>query len=184
MADPFSIVAGSIGIIDVCLKVGAYLLNVQRASEGVEGELMGLAQEIEELISVNESIREVSRKERSLFSSYEFADQQNLRGLWQQAGQLQKGCRHDLDILQQLLTDILGSSGPKTTGKIDGIRKQLRKQSKNGQLSQIRLKLSTYQASLQTLLSVLNMYINAYNPEEDAANCLQLLYSHILQIKR
>ena len=182
MVDFFSIVAGSIGIIDVCLKVGAYLLNVQRASEDVEGELMGLAQEIEELI--NESIREVSRKERSLFSSYEFADQQNLRGLWQQAGQLQKGCRHDLDILEQLLTDILGSNGPKTTGKIDGIRKQLRKQSKNGQLSQIRLKLSTYQASLQTLLSVLNMYINAYNPEEDAANCLQLLYSHILQIKR
>jgi hypothetical protein len=166
MADPFSIVAGTVGIIDVCVKVGVYLSDVQNASGGVEGELTGLAQEIEGLLSVNESIREVSKKEQSLFSNYKFADQQNLRVLWQHAGQLQNGCKNNLDMFERLLADIIGPHGPKTAGRIDGIRKQLRKQSKDGQLSQIRLKLSTDQAGLQTLLSVLNLYVSVYNPEE------------------
>lgn len=163
MADPFSIVAGSIGIIDVCFKIGVYLQNAQKASKGVEEELIGLEQEIQELISVNNSITEVSRKEQSLFSSYKFADEQTLSGLWQQACKLQKGCRNDLDMLDRVLTHILGSNESETTGRIYGIRMQLRKQSKDAQLSQIHLKLSTHQASLQTLLSVLNLYINTSN---------------------
>lgn len=157
MTDPFSITAGAVGIIDVCYKIGVYLYDVQKAAEGVEGEIIALSREIEDLISVNESIKEVSKQEQRIFSSHKFADQQHLKDLWQRASTLQKGCRDVLDMFEQILRDILGKDRAKVTGKIDGIRKQLRKQSKDGQLSQIRLKLSTYQDSLQTLLSVLNL---------------------------
>lgn len=157
MAEPFSIVAGTVGIIDVCYKIAVYLSDVQKAARGVEGELLGLSQEIEELISVNESIKEISNKEQKIFSNHKFADEEHLKDLWQQTSTLQQGCRDTLDLFEQILKEILGKGEAKVTGKIDGIRKQLKKQSKDGQLAQIRLKLSTYQASLQTLLSVVNL---------------------------
>ncbi|KFY40867.1 hypothetical protein V495_05209 [Pseudogymnoascus sp. VKM F-4514 (FW-929)] len=146
MADPFSIVAGAIGIIDVCVKVGVYLRDVQNASGGVEEELTGLAQEIEGLLSVNEAIKEVSRKEESLFSNYKFADQQNLRGLWQHAGQLQYGCKKDLDMFERLLMNIIGPHGPKTSD----------------------------QAGLQTLLSVLNLCYTRISFESNDNSLAQL----------
>jgi hypothetical protein len=62
MADPFSITAGAVGIIDVCCKIGVYLYDAQKAAEDVEGEIVGLSLEIGELISVNEDIKEVSKK--------------------------------------------------------------------------------------------------------------------------
>jgi hypothetical protein len=55
--------------------------------------------------------------------------------------------------LEALLKEVIGKIGPKVMGKFDGIKKQLRKQSKDQDYMEVRHRLSNYQAAgLQMLL--------------------------------
>jgi hypothetical protein len=82
MADPFSIVVGTIGVIEVCVHLGKYLQDVKAGAE---------------------------------------------------------------------------EDGPKLLAKLDGLRKHLRKRSKEEDFLQIRRKLSNYHSALQVVLTALNM---------------------------
>jgi hypothetical protein len=54
--------------------------------------------------------------------------------------------------LEALLKEVIGKNGPKVTGKFGGIKKHLRKQSKDQYYMEVRHRLSNYQAGLQMLL--------------------------------
>ncbi len=58
-----------------------------------------------------------------------------------------------------MLDKIMGKSGVKVTGRRDGIKKHLRKQTKDGELNEIRLKLSVHRESLNLSLTLLNLLV-------------------------
>lgn len=59
-----------------------------------------------------------------------------------------------------LVEEVVGKDGMAVQGKRDGIKKVLRKQSKDGEIQEIRVQISNYQNSLQLTLSALNMCVS------------------------
>jgi hypothetical protein len=53
MADPFSFVAGAVGIADVTIRVITYLRDVKAATDTIDADIDGLINEILSLKQVN-----------------------------------------------------------------------------------------------------------------------------------
>ncbi len=157
MAEPFSIIAGTFGIADLCWRVIDYLRKVQSAAGRVEDEIVALLHEVEALVTVNESIERVWATERGRSPRKSLSDSGRVDSLWRNAGTILQDCRATLERLESLVTEVIGKDGPKVTGKLDGIKKQLRKQTKAEEFNQVRHQLASYQSSLQVLLTALNL---------------------------
>ncbi|KAL9058685.1 MAG: hypothetical protein Q9206_001820 [Seirophora lacunosa] len=154
MADPFSIAAGTVSLLDVCWRVAAYLGKVKAAASKIERDLAALTYEVNALIVVDESIKSLweANKEKPLEKLS--SDAQRVNDLWQ-------------DVLGMswapwslLVEEVVGKDGMAVQGKRDGIKKVLRKQSKDGEIQEIRVQISNYQNSLQLTLSALNMCVS------------------------
>jgi paraquat-inducible protein B len=153
--DPFSLAVGVGSLVEMSLQVGKYLKDIYEAATLFEDEISSLLREIQDLRSVNKSIETLYRTE---------TDDSNLRQLpsqdfevWQNTVKTLQECSETLKRLQKVLETITGSGGAKVTGKRDGIKKQLKKQSKDGELAQIRVKLSIQRDSLNVSLTLLNL---------------------------
>ncbi|KAH6672293.1 tetratricopeptide repeat domain-containing protein [Halenospora varia] len=155
--DPFSAIAGSVGLIDVCFRVGSYLKSVEESAGKVEEEIAALSHDIDTLVGVYESLEEIWLAHQNLLSGAEKPDAMYANNLWRDVFANLKDCRKTVEKLEILLEGIVGKNGPKVTSKLDGIRKQLRLQSREAELDQIRHRLTNSQASLQLLLTALNL---------------------------
>lgn len=157
MADPFSIISGSVAIIDVCFCVFKYLKETKAGAERIEEEITALLREIEALITVNESIKNVFTTELKPCPGPLATDSAHVDSLWRNIGSNLQGCRPLVERIEIVVKEIVGKKGPRVVGKLDGFGKQIRKQSKNEELNQLRLQLTSYQNALQILLSALTM---------------------------
>lgn len=157
MAEPFSIAVGTIGLLDVCWRVGSYLKEIEASAGKVEEEIVLLSREITSLISVNELIQRLEEAVDGVAPGNSLNYESLARKLWAEVDANTEGCRASVQKLEELLKEIIGKYGPKVANKWDGIKKQLRNQQKSGELVQIHHRLSKYQASLHTLLAALNV---------------------------
>jgi len=156
--DPFSIIVGSTGLLDILWRCGSYLKDLLESATKIEEDILGLSHEIDALISVYESITETSRAEHRGVPGTSLADSNRVDNLWRNVETLLKDCRVTVGELEGLLAEIIGKGGSsKVTGRIDGLKKTLRREKKDGEFKEIRLKLMTYQNSLQVLLTALNL---------------------------
>jgi hypothetical protein len=57
--DPFPVITGTVGFIDVCWRAFGYLKSVEEAAGKVEDDITALSQEIQALITVHQSIVDV-----------------------------------------------------------------------------------------------------------------------------
>lgn len=154
MADPFSVIAGTAGLLDVCLRVFKYLKETQAGAERIEEEITILLREIEALIAVNDSIKSAFETELKSRPGPYVTD---IEGLWRNIGGNLWSCRALVERLEVHMKEIVGKEGPKVIGKLDGLRKQMRKQSKNEDFQQLRLQLASNQNALQISLSALTL---------------------------
>ena len=157
MADPFSIAAGTVSLLDVCWRVGTYLSSLNSSRGRIEQELAHLSREVNTIISVNNSIQALwnaQKKTEPLIQT--LPDGSQITNLWQNAGVVLAGCRDTMEKLITLVKEIIGKDGLEVTGKRDGIKKVLRKQSREKDIDEIRQQLSNYQSSLQILLTALS----------------------------
>ena len=157
MSDPFSIVIGTIGLIDVCWRFAAYLRNAYAGTAQTEDEIAGLLREIESLTSVNETIKASYEDFQGTFSQ-EAALSNQAANLWHNISSNLKDCRTIVEELELLVRAIIGKErpdkGPIVARRFDGFRKQLRKQSKEGDFDKLRSRLDTYQSTLQLMLDL------------------------------
>jgi hypothetical protein len=157
MADPFSIVAGSGSLLDVCWRIISYVRHVQAGAARVEEEVAALSHEIESMISVNQSLRVVFTTEQKASLGTSLADSVHVESLWRNVGQNLQGCQAIAEKLEGLLKGIIGKDGSKSPGKLENLKKQLRRQSKDEEFHQLRHQLMIYQNSLQLSLTALNL---------------------------
>ena len=156
--DPFSIIVGVGSLIDLSIKLGKSLKAVHEAVACFEEDIGFLLREIDNLGSVNKSIEHLYRTEASNLSRRLGSEtpSQELE-VWQNTVKTLQSCSETAQKLQSVLDVITGKNGTKVTGLRDSIKKQLRKQAKDGELDQIRIKLSTHRESLNISLTLLNM---------------------------
>lgn len=155
MADPFSVIAGTAGLLDVCFRIVKYLKETQAGAERIEEEITALLREVEALITVNESITGIFVTELKPSPELFATGSDRIDGIWRNIGSTLQDCSFLIERLEVLVREIIGKEGPKGVGKLDGFKKQMRKQSKNEEFHQLRLRLANHQSALQVSLSAL-----------------------------
>ena len=157
MADPFSIAVGTVGLLDVCFRVGKYLHDVKAGADKVDEGIQALTDQIAAISSVTYSIKRVF--EDDLTHSVETfpKNQEGIQGLWEEIGKNLKSCQATLAKLFALIELIVSKESPRILSKLDGLGKFLRKQAKEEEFRTLRHQLSVYHHSLQTLLTSVNM---------------------------
>ena len=153
--DPFSVVVGVGSLIDLSLRLGKFLKDVHASIALYEGEIESFLGEVQDLESVNKSIAELYQTE-TVAIAHGHSEPQQLE-VWQNTLKTLRSCTISVEALQTLLNEITGKTGAKVAGLRDGIKKQLKKQSKDSELIRIRQQLSSHRESLSVSLTLLNL---------------------------
>jgi hypothetical protein len=157
--EPFSITTGVAGLLDITWRVVKYLKDVQEAAGSVEGEIASLLSEIQALDAVNQSIKHLYETEVEILPASSMGLPDRDQELWRITASNLQDCQGSVQRLQTVLDAIAGKHGDKVVGWRDGIRKQLRKQSKDGDLYNIRFQISVNRQSLHISLTMLDLLV-------------------------
>lgn len=156
MTDPFSIIVGTAGLLDISYRVASYLIDIKVAAGNLDGEIATLSREIDSLIQVNQCLGDCARDSQSLEGLLP-ADSRRLQGLWQSVARMLQGCREAVENLEASMRGISGKKRSKIRGNIGGIKQQLRKQWKEKEFAEAHRQLSTYHGNLQVPLTYICM---------------------------
>ncbi|KAL9074848.1 MAG: hypothetical protein Q9161_001986 [Pseudevernia consocians] len=159
MADPFSIFAATVGLADVCWRFGSYLYDLQAEAAKIEDEINILLRDIEALKVINENIQASYKALPSNLISSEIESSNHMERLWRTVHSSLENCRLIVEDLEALVTSIVGKKSPKDDNKmmrkLDGFKKQLRKQSREGEFSKLQTRLTTDYNKMQLLLDLI-----------------------------
>ena len=158
MADPFSIVAGTATLAEICFRVVRYLRDIHTAAATIEDDIAALIHEVEALDAINNSIQETFSNLLPTPSAGTNQTLGNTADLWKHTGRSLRNCQIVVEKLERLVKEIYGDTGPTVSNMRDGFGKSRRKISKEGSLRQCWDQLSTYQNALQVLLTTINLY--------------------------
>jgi hypothetical protein len=166
MADPFPIINASAGLIDVLWRCGSYVKKLIESGGKIDEDILGLENEIRALISVNVSLEEAYQVEKlRTLPGASLADKGRVQSLWENVGTLLKDCQKTVEELEELVLEVMGKDssstsklGDKLGGKLENLKKTIRREKKDHDFKEMRLRLMNYQNSLQILLTALNLY--------------------------
>jgi hypothetical protein len=154
MADPFSLIASSIGVVDVCVRLGTFLLEAKQGSDTIDEKLDGLIAEIYALKTVSNLIRESLEGGDFGDGDIPRRDKGDVLTLWSATlNALQDGQR-TLSELEDVFKKVSGEGGTSTG---DRLRKYFRKLWKEERLQELWAKLARSQSLLQMMLTGINM---------------------------
>ena len=183
MADPFSILAGTAGVIDICVRLTNYFRGVNAAAGRIEQDLFALLEEFIALQAVNESIRITWLDCHKTVGPKSLANEPLLKTQWQDLDYALRGCNNSMLRLSALIEEVVGKDGHNVTGKLDGIKMVLRKQSKDKAIFEVRQQVMSHRDNLQVLLLSLNLYI--FHERLDGYKCTDsLVEAPILEFRR
>ncbi|OJK00241.1 hypothetical protein ASPACDRAFT_42825 [Aspergillus aculeatus ATCC 16872] len=156
--DPFSILVGSAGLADVSFRIISYLATIRSASAKIHDELTFLSQELSSLIAVNETVEDCwhSWHDPSSFDT-STNDEAHINDVWKNLAMLLQQSKGHVEQLETLLNAVIGKNGPQVAGKLDGLRKTIRKQGRDGEFMQLRQRIANHQAGIQILLNALTL---------------------------
>ncbi|KAF2730158.1 TPR-like protein [Polyplosphaeria fusca] len=180
MADPFSIAAGTIGVADVLFKVGSAIHRVQTGSSTIDEDIEILQRDVEALTFTNSAIQDLWERNKTRLPGSSLAQSDNIDDLWQKVVTILVDCKATAKQLEALVNDIAGETDPsKRPGKLQALKKTLRKETKLPGLREKRSRITDCQNSLQMLLSAL---ILSYNQNsQDSTNLAIGHLSHTVQ---
>ncbi|TVY47669.1 hypothetical protein LOCC1_G002894 [Lachnellula occidentalis] len=159
MADPFSTLAATIGLLDVCVKVVTYLVDIKESAKSIEHDINVMKEEIDSLIHVNDLIKSLEENIQEAGLILQSAAPFELERLWQSIKDNTESCAKVVGRLEKQVRDIVGKhEQAKPTSKMDGIMKTVRKQSKDPGLAKIHQSLSMYHQELQLSLTGLDIF--------------------------
>ncbi|KAL9070229.1 MAG: hypothetical protein Q9157_005893 [Trypethelium eluteriae] len=193
MADPFSIVASTISIVDVLVRLGRYLKAIHSDAAVIDDNIRDLQNEVESLQGVVTSVRATfeSETDDSFSSQSESEDpmssiltdpfqspnamhDDSVVGLWRQINKSLNHCLAGVSTLESVVQTICGEKNHKESSKLDNLRKARRKRSKADSIRQCRDHLTTYQKNLQILLTIINLKYGQASHEASTESFRQL----------
>ena len=159
MAEPFSIITATAGVIDVCWRFASYLHRVQKGAAQIEDDIKTLSRDIEALRLVNETVRDSYENFSSHLESGMESSKQ-LERLWRVVSTNLGNCQVELEKLESLVKAVVGKETPENESKImrkvGGFRKQLRKQSRESDFNKMQGRLTTYSNMIQLMQEHIN----------------------------
>lgn len=154
MADPFSIIAGTAGLTDVCIRLTKLLKQAKDGFQTVDEDLEELSGEIKALRSVNDLVQRSYEAESAINSGLD--QQRLLLDHWHAIQSTLAGCQRIVGQIDDLLASVLAVGNGKHI-KFDKLRRWLKQQSKEEAFNTLRQKLNAHQIVLQNILAAVNM---------------------------
>lgn len=157
MADPFSIVAGSLGVADVCIRLVRNVHHLQQNLANIDEGLDGLAEEIDDLREICATV-EVAYAVKSGDASPDAATEPvgEVKNLWIRLGKALRNCDSIVTKLDGIVAKIRGHSAASGQSKLDAAGKVMRKKLWDSDLRNCRAQLRTYQDALHLILATIN----------------------------
>ena len=122
MTDPFSIIAGTAGLADVCIRFTKFLKQPKDGFQKLDKDLEDLTKEITALLAVNDLIKRSF--ETDLAENTNSNDHQALNDHWQAIRITLAGCQDIPERLNALMSTHL-ATGSQKHGKIHKLLKYL-----------------------------------------------------------
>ncbi|KAF2726965.1 hypothetical protein EJ04DRAFT_506445 [Polyplosphaeria fusca] len=179
MADPLSIIASTVQIGDVCVRLAKFLYEAGKGIQTIDKELISLSKDVTSLQTINEAVRvhfeadiRASQKAFEAESSSHVA----ASNLWVAFDGKLRDCRTTLEELDDICSRIEGDSS-KSTSVPDVVQRSarwFRKYFKEEQLAKYRQKISGHHDSLQLLLTAANI-IHTRNLQSTSAESIALI---------
>ena len=161
MADPFSIVAGTVSLLDCLYRCGSYLKKLHDSAAHIEEDVAALSQEIQALQSLNQSIKETFETHGSRTQSAASRNAKSdlmVENLWRSVGTWLSGCEDIVRQLTVVVEEIVGKDEPsKSFEKVKALQKALRKDKRTEKMKELRSQLTNNKNSLQVTMLALNL---------------------------
>ena len=158
MADPFSIITGTAGLMNVCWRFGSYLHELQAGAAKVDDAIERLNQDIEALTEVNETIR-TSYQHLPSYLNSEVESSKHVERLWRNVSSNVKTCRLIVEELEVLTAAIVGRKPRKDESnfmkKLGSFQKELRRQSKEDDFDKLQTRLNNCYNSIQLMFDLI-----------------------------
>ncbi len=156
MADPFSIAAGTVSLVDVLFKVGAAIKRFCDSVETVDQDVAALSHDIELLGSTNSAIRTLCER----LSGSSLARTDITEHLWRQVSATLIECEAFVVDLGAILEEINHEDPLNPPGLRDTIKQTFRKEKRIPGMREKRMRMSEYQRALQIFFLALTLYVD------------------------
>ncbi len=155
--DPFSIVVGSVGVIDVCARLVKYLREFEKAIAEIDQDIKDLLHHLDTVALIVKSINDAFGSKVGRVPDKTETDNSQVQQLWENASNVLHDCRCKMESLEVLVKEIKGKARPRGPSKLDGFKKQLRRQAKEEEYRSIRSDLDNFLQLLQTILQIIDL---------------------------
>jgi hypothetical protein len=189
--DPFSVVVGTVGLLDVCFRAGQRLTSLKNSIADVDKDLTVVQKDMDSILSTHGSLKSIWLSHHNTLPAGLRSDPTHAANLWGAVRQNLSDAKTIIEKLDSLLQKITGDKKIKDENtstyvegilpkkempsRFDGIKKSIKLQLKEGDLYRLQKNLGNCQANLQTLLIALNLSVHnssAHIP----SNSVQLVY--------
>jgi hypothetical protein len=153
MADPFSIIAGTIGVVDVAVRLIRFIDKTKKGADSVDGDLQDLVTEIENLKYTSEVIHDAFEKDMKEGNT---TKDNPTAGTWLAASNALADCNVALSGMDNALVKMMGENG---SSRFDRLRRHFRRLAQDEEFGHLRQRLDKGHHRLQTLLLTLNMSV-------------------------
>ena len=158
--DPFSVIVGTVGLLDVCTRLIIYLKDIKGSVARIDEEIEALSKDVAAVKLVTELIDTIIEAKKERINENPDASQGNARKLWENAttilASVTEGCQDTLTKLTTLIREMKGK-GLKGSGVFEDFMNVLRKQSRHEEYHQLRSDLNNSLTTLQLMLNTIQL---------------------------
>lgn len=154
MADPFSILASTAGLVDISVKFVRFIKKTADGTGTIDEDLRQLTVEVEKLEHVSLLIRNAFEEDMNeVGRTYK----NPAADIWSSVSSALKDCEAALAQLHSVLGQVMGEEG---SSKFDRLRRHFRKLAKDEEFVELRRRLDRGHQVLQMSLAALNMLVS------------------------
>lgn len=158
--DPFSVIVGTIGLLDVCSRLIKYLKDDKGSVARIDREIEALSNDVAAVKVVTELIDAAVEAKKERIKKNPDASQGHTGKLWQNAttilASVTASCQDNLTKLSTLIRE-MKEQNLKGSSFFDDFLKTLRKQARHDEYQQLRTDLSNSLTTLQLMLNTIQL---------------------------
>jgi DNA-binding FrmR family transcriptional regulator len=155
MADPFSIAVGAMAVASACVSLGRQIYQLQKDIGGINNEVSTLLSDVDGLGNLCQTVKAMYETRTVDVMTQSTEQAQLTDDLWAHLGKGLENCLSVVTKLDGIFEKIRGNPEASVSGKIDALKKVLRKRLREKDLQDCRTQMAAYQSALQIVLSAI-----------------------------
>ena len=157
--DPFSLVVGSLSLIDACQRFTTFVLKVYRGGKTIDEDLRALFEQVKDLEKVIKIIKDIDDKREYQIAAADNEPKSKLGSILSSIAGLLPKCESIIDQLYNILKSVEAAHLPRLLEGLDKFYKELKRKIKESDFLVLQRSLRDYHETLQMLLQAANYCI-------------------------